>query len=200
MRGQARRGPRDNMYRPESSAWDILLEFLPYIWPQGRPDLHRRVVYAVLALVAAKIVTVATPLAYKMAVDWLTGHGTGTDGGANLTPAALAAVPVMIILAYGMGRIMMVGFNQLRDVAFVSVGQNAVRALARRTFDHIHALSLRFHLERRTGGLSRVIERGTKAVELVIRMGALNSIPTLVEITLISALLTYSLAFNVKMT
>ncbi len=187
------------MYSPQHSPWAILLEFLPFIWPEGRPDLRRRVVYAVLALIAAKVITVATPLAYKAAVDWLTGQqgGGGADpGGAAVTPVAVVVVPVMLILAYGLGRIMMVGFNQLRDVAFVSVGQNAVRSLARQTFDHIHALSLRFHLERRTGGLSRVIERGTKAVELVIRMGALNSIPTLVEITLISALLTYTLGIQ----
>ncbi len=194
MRGSGRRGPQDNLYQAQASAWRILLEFLPFIWPENRPDLRLRVVLAILALIAAKVVTVATPLAYKAAVDWLTAHsGSASGAPGELSALALASVPVMIILAYGLGRVMMVGFNQLRDIAFVSVGQNAVRTLAKRTFDHIHALSLRFHLERRTGGLSRVIERGTKAVELVIRMGALNSIPTLVEITLISVLLTYTL-------
>ncbi len=127
--------------------------------------------------------TVAVPIAYKITVDWLT---TKTSGGISSTPAvALAAVPVFFIIAYGLGRVLMIGFAQIRDVLFTKVGQNAVRQLAERTFVHLHNLSLRFHLERRTGGLSRVIERGTKAVELIIRMGVLNTIPTIIEMALV---------------
>ncbi|RMF00848.1 MAG: ABC transporter ATP-binding protein/permease [Alphaproteobacteria bacterium] len=168
----------------------VLWSLLPYVWPEGRPDLKMRVVLAFVALVAAKAVTVAVPLAYKGAVDWLTGSSTAAGGGqgAQIGVEALVAVPVMLIIAYGVGRVMMIVFAQIRDVLFVRVGQNAVRALANRTFEHLHRLSLRFHLERRTGALSRVIERGVKAVELIIRMAILNSIPTAIEVLLIAAL------------
>ena len=165
----------------------VLRELLPFVWLKDRPDLKLRVVLAFIALVAAKVVTVAVPFAYKDAVDWLTNSASGAE--AVSSPVALAAVPVMLIVAYGVGRVMMIAFAQLRDVLFTRVGQNAVRMLANRTFEHLHRLSLRFHLERRTGGLSRVIERGIKAVELIIRMTILNSIPTVIEVTLIGALM-----------
>ena len=107
MRGRARRGPRDNLYRSESSAWDILLEFLPFIWPEGRSDLRRRVVYAVMALIAAKIVTVATPLAYKAAVDWLTDQSQTGPGdipaGCPRPGAAWAAGQFISLRKLGLG-------------------------------------------------------------------------------------------------
>jgi ATP-binding cassette subfamily B protein len=167
----------------------IFLKLLPFVWPQDRPDLKLRVVLAGFVLVAAKLVTVATPLAYKAAVDWFTGGATG--GGAATAITALTIVPIALIVAYGMGRILMMGFNQLRDVLFTKVGQNAVRNLSNLTFEHLHKLSLRFHLERKTGGLSRVIERGREAVELIIRMGMLNSIPTVLELVFVLAMTTY---------
>ncbi|HKJ61025.1 MAG TPA: ABC transporter ATP-binding protein/permease, partial [Hyphomicrobiales bacterium] len=139
-------------------------------------------------LVLAKIITVATPLAYKAAVDQLTGSGSGGEVSA-LT--ALTLAPIALIVAYGVGRVLMMGFTQLRDVLFTRVGQNAVRALSNQTFEHLHRLSLRFHLERKTGGLSRVIERGRNAVELIIRMGILNSIPTVLELSLVLGITTY---------
>ena len=152
---------------------------LPFVWPQDRPDLRRRVVLAGVVLVLAKLVTVATPFAYKHAVDWL----TAADG--NDVVTALTLVPVMLVVAYGMGRVMMMVFTQIRDVLFTRVGQYAVRRLSNEAFQHLHALSLRFHLERKTGGLSRVIERGRSAVELIIRMGILNSVPTALELVLV---------------
>jgi ATP-binding cassette subfamily B protein len=160
----------------------------PYVWPEDRPDLRLRVVLAVIALVLAKVITVVTPFAYKAAVDWLTGNATGEDA---VSAATLAYLPIVLILAYGAGRVLMIGFNQLRDVLFTRVGQNAVRALAYQVFQHLHRMSLRFHLERRTGGLSRVIERGRSAVELIIRMGVLNSVPTLLELTFVCVLFTF---------
>ncbi|MBI1386358.1 MAG: ATP-binding cassette domain-containing protein [Rhizobiales bacterium] len=165
----------------------VMAELLPYVWPEGRPDLRWRVALAGVALLVAKIITVAVPLAYKAAVDWLTAHGPlGQD------PAGtLALVAIMMIVAYGVGRIAMVGFTQIRDVLFTRVGQHAVRSLANRTFAHLHRLSLRFHMERRTGGLSRVIERAIKAIELLIRMGAMNTIPTIIEAALIAAMLAW---------
>lgn len=179
-----------DIFDARAGHFDVLRSLLPFVWLAERPDLKLRVVLAFIALIVAKLVTVAVPLAYKAAVDWLTNSATGT-GVVELSPLSLAAIPAMLIVAYGAGRVLMVAFSQVRDVLFVRVGQNAVRALANRTFEHLHRLSLRFHLERRTGGLSRVIERGIKAVELIIRMTILNSIPTIIETCLIGAMMAY---------
>ena len=170
----------DDLLAARAGHFDVLRGLLPYVWPDGRIDLKRRVLLALVALVAAKVVTVSVPIAYKAAVDWLTGAASGPQP-VQVTPLQLAAVPLFFIIAYGVGRVMMIVFAQIRDVLFTKVGQNAVRSLANETFEHLHRLSLRFHLERRTGGLSRVIERGTKAVELIIRMAILNTIPTVIE-------------------
>jgi len=176
----------EDLFAERSSHWAVLRGLLPYVWPKDRPDLRGRVVLAVIALVLAKVITVSTPLAYKGAVDWLTGNASGEDA---ISAATLAYLPIMLILAYGMGRVLMMGFTQLRDVLFTRVGQNAVRALSNQVFRHLHNMSLRFHLERRTGGLSRVIERGKQAVELIMRMGVLNSFPTVLELALVCGML-----------
>ena len=168
----------------------VLRELVPYIWPKGRRDLHLRVIFAFAALVLAKVVTLAVPIAYKNAVDWLTGEAT-TGAAPGVTFVGLAAVPAMLIVAYGVGRILMVLFAQVRDVVFTVVSQNAVRRLAKRTFRHLHALSLRFHLERRTGGLNRVIERGVSGIDTILRMAVLNSIPTAVELIMIAGLVAW---------
>jgi ATP-binding cassette subfamily B protein len=165
----------------------VLRELAPYIWPPGRPDLRLRVVLALIALILAKAVTLAVPIAYKAIVDLLTGEATGKQ----ITAVGLAASPVFLIVAYGVGRVMMVLFAQFRDVWFTVVAQHAVRELANRTFRHLHELSLRFHLERRTGGLNRVIERGVTGVDTVVRMAVLNSIPTAVELLMISGLVAW---------
>ena len=163
----------------------------PYMWPGERPDLKRRVLIAFAALVAAKIITVLVPYFYKWATDLLAGEGEG----AAILPAFLA-VPLMLVIAYAVGRMMMVAFNQLRDALFASVGQHAVRRLAYRTFVHIHSLSLRFHLERRTGGLSRIIERGVKGIETIVRFTILNSAPTVVEFALMAGIIWYQFNFS----
>jgi ABC-type transport system involved in Fe-S cluster assembly fused permease/ATPase subunit len=168
----------------------VLRELVPYIWPKDRWDLHLRVILAFAALVLAKAVTLAVPIAYKNAVDWLTGEAT-TGAAPGVTFIGLAAVPAMLIVAYGVGRVLMVLFAQVRDVVFTVVSQNAVRRLANRTFRHLHALSLRFHLERRTGGLNRVIERGVSGVDTILRMAVLNSIPTAVELIMIAGLVAW---------
>jgi ABC-type transport system involved in Fe-S cluster assembly fused permease/ATPase subunit len=168
----------------------VARELLPYIWPANRPDLRWRVVFALAALVAAKAITLAVPIAYKQVVDWLTGHASGA-GTAAESALGLAAVPATLIVAYGVGRVLMVLFTQFRDIWFTVVAQHAVRELAIRTFRHLHQLSLRFHLERRTGGLSRVIERGVNGVDTIVRMAVLNSIPTAVELLMISGLVAY---------
>ena len=178
------------MLQARAGHWSVLRELMPYIWPANRPDLHFRVVIALAALVVAKIITLAVPIAYKTVVDVLTGNASGGTV-AGLSVLGLAAIPAMLIIAYGVGRVLMVLFAQFRDVWFTVVAQNAVRQLANRTFRHLHELSLRFHLERRTGGLNRVIERGVAGVDTIVRMAVLNSIPTAVELVMVAGLIAY---------
>ncbi|MGO8952312.1 MAG: ABCB family ABC transporter ATP-binding protein/permease [Rhodomicrobium sp.] len=163
----------------------ILRHLLPFVWPEGRPDLKARLVLAGIALVAAKVVTIAMPLAYKGAVDSLSRLPQNSGSAAA---AKALAIPFALILAYGVARISMIGFVQLRDLLFTRISQHATRVLSTATFRHVHDLSLRFHLERKTGGLSRVLERGKGSIDLIIRMGALNLIPTVIEITFVCLL------------
>ena len=165
---------------------DAIRDLLPFLWPKGRPDLKRRVVLAMIALVLAKAVTVGMPYLYKAAVDSLDA--------ARPEEIALSIV-LSLIAAYGFARILMIGLAQLRDGLFARVGQNAVRAVGLRTFRHLHALSLRFHLSRRTGGLSRVIERGVKAIEFLLRFTLFNVGPTILELLLVAGLLWWT--FNI---
>lgn len=151
----------------------------PYMWPSGRPDLKARVVWATFYLVLAKFLTVGIPYFYKWATDAL----TGADSAAKVLPLILTGA-ITLVVAYNVARIVSVALNQLRDALFANVGQHAVRRLAFHTFNHLHRLSLRFHLERRTGGLSRVIERGTKGIETIVRFAILNTLPTILEFVL----------------
>ncbi len=160
---------------------------LPYVWPERRPDLKVRVVIAFAVLLMAKLVTVGVPVLYKDATDRLTASGAH----AVTLGQGLAIGIAMLIFAYGTGRVLTMVLTQIRDVIFTEVSQNAVRELNNRTFAHLHRLSLRFHLERRTGGLSRVIERATRGVELIIRMGILNVLPTALELLLVVGMLLY---------
>ena len=167
--------------------WTVLMGLLPFVWPQGRPDLRLRVVLAFVVLTIAKLVTISVPIVYKAAVDWLTEHAPAAGGPAGV----LALTATGLIVAYGGGRVLMMILNQIRDLFFTKVGQHAVRQLNNRTFRHLHRLSLRFHLERRTGGLSRVIERAARAIELIIRMGLLQLAPTVLELLLVCGVLLY---------
>ncbi len=170
--------------------FETLRGVMPYVWPADRPDLKLRVVLALIALVASKVVTVAVPFSFKEAVDALTGaDAAGSAGGSSVTATAIVAVPVFMIFAYGIGRVMMIVLAQIRDGLFAKVGQRAVRQLANRTFRHLHQLSLRFHLERRTGGLSRIIERGTKGIEIILRYSLFNTIPTILELVFVCIIL-----------
>jgi ABC-type transport system involved in Fe-S cluster assembly fused permease/ATPase subunit len=180
----------DAVLQARTGELTVLRELLPYIWPKGRRDLHVRVIFAFVALVLAKVVTLAVPIAYKNAVDYLTGQSAGSATPETLA-WGLALVPAMLIVAYGVGRILMVLFAQVRDAVFTVVSQNAVRQLANRTFRHLHALSLRFHFERRIGGLNRVIERGVSGIETILRMAVLNSIPTVIELIMIGGLVAW---------
>ena len=161
----------------------------PYMWPSDRPDLKARVVWATFYLVVAKLALIAVPYFFKWATNVLSGEGTAPA----FVPAILAG-PLMLVVAYNALRVIQAGFNQLRDALFARVGQHAVRALAHRTFVHMHQLSLRFHLERRTGGLSRIIERGTKGIESIVRFTMLATAPTLLEFALTGII--FAVAYN----
>jgi ATP-binding cassette, subfamily B, heavy metal transporter len=149
-----------------------------HLWPKGEVGLRCRVVVAMVLLVVAKVTNVYVPVLYKQAVDAL---------GESATQAI--AVPVVLILAYGVARVLAQAFGELRDAIFAPVSQRAIRNLALEVFRHLHALSLRFHLERQTGGLSRVIERGTNGMEFLIRFMTFNILPTLFEIALVAVVL-----------
>ncbi len=167
-----------------------LLRLWPYIWPQERADLQRRVVWATLLLFGAKLATIAVPFTFKWAVDALSGQGSAPVAPDSWLTWALAA-PIVMTLAYGGMRVLMALLTQLRDGVFAKVAMHAVRRLAILTFEHMHQLSLRFHLERKTGGLTRVLERGRNGIETISRMVILQLLPTIVEVALIAGVLLY---------
>ncbi len=167
-----------------------IVNLWPYMWPQGRPDLKMRVVWATFFLILAKFVLISVPYFFKWATDALNGK---LDM-AGLVPVFLLGA-VALVIAYNLTRLIQIGLNQLRDALFASVGQHAVRQLAYKTFVHMHRLSLRFHLERKTGGLSRVIERGTKGIETIVRFTILNTAPTFIEFLLTAVIFWLSYGF-----
>jgi ATP-binding cassette subfamily B protein len=162
----------------------------PYIWPSDRSDLKGRVVLATFLLFLAKLATIAVPFTFKWAVDALAGQGSAPVAPDSWLGWAIAA-PIAMTLAYGGMRILMAGFTQWRDGVFAKVAMHAVRRLAIITFEHMHQLSLRFHLERKTGGLTRILERGRNGIETIVRMVILQAVPTVVEVALIVGVLLY---------
>lgn len=175
----------------DSNPLATLVNLWPYMWPSGRADLKMRVVWATVFLVIAKLILILVPYFFKWATDALNGR---LDM-AGILPALLLGA-VALVIVYNLTRIAQVGLNQLRDALFASVGQYAVRQLAYRTFVHMHQLSLRFHLERKTGGLSRIIERGTKGIETIVRFTILNSVPTLLEFLLTAVIFWWGYGFS----
>jgi ABC-type transport system involved in Fe-S cluster assembly fused permease/ATPase subunit len=165
-----------------------LVHLWPFIWPGDRADLKMRVVWSVVLLLAAKLATLAVPFTFKWAIDALTGEGS-----APLEPSNwmvwLIASPLLMTASYGGMRILMAALTQWRDGIFARVAMHAVRKLAHITFVHMHELSLRFHLERKTGGLTRVLERGRNGIETIVRMVILQLIPTVVEVSLLLGVL-----------
>ncbi len=170
---------------------ETLVNLWPYMWPADRMDLKMRVVWATVFLIISKFVLILVPYFFKWATDALNGK---LDMAGLLPTFLLGAVALVVF--YNVTRIAQVGLNQLRDALFASVGQHAVRQLAYKTFVHMHQLSLRFHLERKTGGLSRIIERGTKGIETIVRFTILNSIPTLIEFLLTAAIFWWTYGFS----
>jgi ATP-binding cassette subfamily B protein len=165
-----------------------LVHLWPYIWPSDRRDLKRRVIGSLALLLAAKLATIAVPFTFKWATDALAGQGTAPIAAADWLLWAIAA-PVAMTVAYGGMRILMAALTQLRDGLFAKVAMHAVRRIAYRTFVHMHELSLRFHLERKTGGLTRVLERGRNGIETIVRMVILQLAPTIIELLLIIGVL-----------
>jgi ABC-type transport system involved in Fe-S cluster assembly fused permease/ATPase subunit len=162
------------------SALRTIRKVAPYLWPDDMPWVKKRVIWAMFALVLSKVVSVYTPIIYRDAVDAL-----AADGVSNL---ALGAVGLTV--AYGIARLMNVGFQQLRDAIFARVAQRALRMLALQTFEHIHRLSMRYHITRKTGGLSRIIERGVKGVEFLLRFLLFSIGPLVLELLMIGVILT----------
>ena len=165
-----------------------LVGLWPYIWPSDRPDLQRRVLWSLVLLVAAKLATIAVPFTFKFATDGLAHE---QDAAGNSWIAWVIAAPLLMTAGYGGTRILMAAFTQMRDGMFAKVAMHAVRRLAILTFEHMHLLSLRFHLERKTGGLTRVLERGRNAIETIVRMVILQLVPTILEVLMIAAVLLY---------
>ena len=153
---------------------------MPYLWPRGDVELRVRVVIALVLLVAAKIATVAIPAVFGRAVDALE---------AGVSAGGVASVPVALLVGYGLLRVGQQGFAELRDFVFAKVGQRAIRRIALKVFEHLHALALRFHMDRQTGGLSRAIERGIKGIDFLLRFMLFSILPTLVEILLVCGIL-----------
>ncbi|MCF8474285.1 MAG: ABC transporter ATP-binding protein/permease [Emcibacter sp.] len=170
----------DHKNEDKENHWLTIKTLFPFIWIKGRSDLKFRVVFAVIFLVMAKLIGIYVPFLFKDAVDALT---TGVKADLN---AVLLVLPLATILGYGLARILSLFFGEMRDAVFSKVGQNAIRNIALNTFQHLHNLSLAFHMERKTGGLSRVIERGTRGIDFLLRFMLFNILPTLLEIILIT--------------
>src|SRR5580698_4305577 len=165
-----------------------LVHLWPYIWPGDRVDLKMRVVWSVVLLLVAKVATLAVPFTFKWAIDALTGADTAPVQSSNWE-LWLIASPFLMTASYGGLRVLMAVLTQWRDGIFATVAMHAVRKLAFLTFVHMHELSLRFHLERKTGGLTRLMERGRLGIEQIVRMVILQLVPTIVEVTLLMGVL-----------
>jgi ABC-type transport system involved in Fe-S cluster assembly fused permease/ATPase subunit len=183
--------PKPRIAADRGALFATLVHLWPYIWPADRRDLKLRVVAAMGLLLLAKLATVAVPFTFKWATDALVGQGSAPVAPSDWLAWAIAA-PIVMTLAYAGTRVLMAGLTQLRDGLFAKVAMHAVRRLAYRTFEHMHRLSLRFHLERKTGGLTRVLERGRNGIETIVRMVILQLVPTIIELALIVGVLLYA--------
>ncbi len=185
MRRSLPPSPDDRAFtRPTGELSAAIRSLGPYIWPRDSTETRVRVVLAMILLIGSKIANVYVPIFYKHAVDALTPASA-----AGSIPDAAIAIPLGLIVAYGLARVTSLIFAELRDAVFAAVAQRTIRKVALSVFRHLHALSLRFHLERQTGGLTRSLERGTRAIEALLRYTLFSIVPTLVEIALVCAVL-----------
>src|SRR6185312_13260 len=168
----------------------VLRALAPYVWPSDRPDLQVTVILSLLLMLVAKLVTVAMPFTFKWATDALVAVAGGTVPPERTLPWLVGA-PVLATLLYGLTRVAMSLLVQVREAMFAKVAMHAVRKLALDTFEHMHRLSLRFHLERKTGGLTRVLERGRLGIESISRMVLMTFLPTIVEFALVLGVCAY---------
>src|SRR5437667_2194141 len=187
-RGAGEALPPANRSIEQATLIGTLVHLWPYIWPTDRTDLKMRVVWSVVLLLIAKLATLSVPFTFKWATDALAGKGSAPIEPSNWTMWVVAS-PLVMIASYGAFRVLMAVLTQWRDGIFARVAMHAVRKLAQITFVHMHQLSLRFHLERKTGGLTRVLERGRNGIETIVRMVILQLIPTVVEVSLLMSVL-----------
>ncbi len=168
-----------------------LIRLWPYLWPQGRRDLQARLVLSFAIILLAKVVLLAVPFSFKWATDALVAVSGGVIKPSSIPPAGLIALPILATMLYGVLRIAQAVLTQLREGIFAKVIMHAVRKLSYVTFEHMHDLSLRFHLEKRMGGLSRILERGRQGIEQISRMAVLTLIPTVIEFALLLGVTTW---------
>ncbi|XP_029200623.2 iron-sulfur clusters transporter ABCB7, mitochondrial-like [Acropora millepora] len=171
------------------NGWTILRRMLRHVWPKDRPDLKRRVVAAVVLLVAAKLMNVQVPFLFKYAIDYL----NNLDAAALVQASGGTVITVLtaLLLGYGAARTSASLFNELRNAVFAKVAQGSIRSIARRTFLHLHNLDMKFHVTRQTGALSRAIDRGTRGINFILSALVFNIFPTIFEVLLVSGILTY---------
>ena len=184
--GEPQRGNQGFLarFQPSPEQTRVLRALWPYVWPQDRPDLRRTVLISLLLIVIAKLVTVTVPFTLKWATDALVAAAGGKIPSAE-DMSWLVGAPILAAILYGASRILMTLLVQAREGMFAKVAMHAVRKLALSTFEHMHRLSLRFHLEKKTGGLTRVLERGRSGIENISRMALMTLIPTIIEFILI---------------
>ena len=156
---------------------------LPFLWPEKRKDLKIRVSFAVIALILAKIASVSTPLVLGSAVNSLTELSSGIN--------LFMLVPIALVIAYGLTKVIALSFVEIRDALFSRVSQYSIRKISLTMFEHLHSLSLQFHLNRQTGGLAKYIDRGTKGIDFLLRYVLFNIVPTFFEVFLVSGVLFY---------
>ncbi len=180
-------------FNPKESMLGTLVTLWPYLWPSDRRDLQVRVMIAFGLILIAKLITISVPFTFKWATDALVALSQKDAGSIAATALPwIVGAPVIATMLYGLARIGMALFQQLRDGVFAAVSMHAVRRLANQTFEHMHRLSLRFHLERKTGGLTRVLERGRRGIEELSRMALLTLIPTIIEFALVCAVFIFA--------
>ncbi|GLQ75248.1 ABCB family ABC transporter ATP-binding protein/permease [Vibrio penaeicida] len=185
---QANQNNRELESQARESGWNTIQKISPYLWPKDKLWVKRRVVIAMVALGLSKLVAVFTPFLYKAVVDIMATE--------NDSPEWLLALGAAgLVVAYGMNQVLKIGFEEIRNVVFAKVGQHALRSVALETISHIHRLSLRYHLTRKTGGLSRVMERGVKGIEFLLRFMLFSIGPLILELLLISLILLFAFDF-----
>ena len=183
MKSEPNTPPESSSPRENGNLWKTCALLLPFFWPVERKDLQTRVVVAVASLVLAKLANLAVPLVLGWAVDTLSNLEDQMD--------LLFGIPIAALAAYGLSRLSYIVFNEIRDAVFSKVSQHAVRQIAIKVFNHLHALSIRFHLERKTGALNRFIDRGTTGIQFLLSFVAFNILPTLFEVLLVCGILWY---------